>query len=306
MHKLTAIALGAFAATGLAACGSDSGNGNGNDNADKKAAAPAKPATLAITTSDAGKRFAMQAPSSVKGGLVEVRFTNASKAPHEAQLVRIDGDHSAKELLDAVDTGDKPAKIPDWLHAEGGVATTQPGQSGTATSNLPAGTYYVIDTETGNDDNAPAPSRRGAIAKLTVAPGEDGTLPTTAATIKVVDDGKERYKFETSGLTSGANTVTFENASKSPDALHHVVAFPIAKGKTLADVRKAFTARNPSGPPPLDFANGTGTTVLDAGRSLVTTMTLKPGSYALLCFLNDRDDTKPHFLKGLLAKVDVS
>src|SRR4051794_29577153 len=148
MHKLTAIALGAFAATGLAACGSD----DGSDDANKKAATPAKPATLAITTSDAGKRFAMQAPSSVKGGLVELRFTNASKAPHEAQLVRIDGDHSAKELLDAVDTGDEPAKIPDWLHAEGGVATTQPGASGTATSNLPAGTYYVIDTETGDED----------------------------------------------------------------------------------------------------------------------------------------------------------
>jgi len=300
MHKLTALAVGAVLATGLAACGSDD-DGSGSD----KAATPAKPTTLAITTSDSGKRFAMQAPSSIKGGLVELRFTNSSKAPHEAQLVRVDGDHSAKELLDAVDTGDNPAKIPDWVHGEGGVSTTAPGASKTATSNLPAGTYYVIDTETGDNDNAPAPSRRGAIAKLTVTSGEDGTLPTSAGTIKVVDDGKDHYKFESSGLTSGTNTVTFENASKGDESLHHVVAFPITKGKTIADVRKAFTARNPSGPPPLDFSAFTGTTVLDAGRSLVTTMTFKPGSYALLCFLNDRDDTKPHFMEGLLTKVDI-
>jgi hypothetical protein len=35
-------------------------------------------------------------------------------------------------------------------------------------------------------------------------------------------------------------------------------------------------------------------------------MTLKQGSYALICFLDDRDDTKPHFMEGLLTKVDIS
>jgi hypothetical protein len=291
------IAAAAIAATGLAACGSD----------DPKS--PAKTATgkatvLSIVTSDAGaKRFAMAAPASIKGGLVRLRFRNASTVSHEAQLIRVDGQRTAAEVLKVVDTGDEPAKIPAWVHAEGGVSAIPGGAVKTTTANLPAGTYFVIDTEA---DNPPSPSDRGAIAQFTVTPGSDGPLPATAGTITVADDGKDHYRFETTGLTAGTRQVTFKNASRSDNALHHVVAFPIAPGKTIADVRQAFASRNPSGPPPLDFANGTSTEVLDAGRSLVTTLTLKKGSYALLCFLNDRDETKPHFMEGLLTKVDIS
>lgn len=305
MRSISTISIAtlAIAATGLAACGSDDSSSENTT----AAAAAAKPTVLSVVTSDAGsKRFSMEAPASIRGGLVTLRFKNDSKVSHEAQLVRVDGQHTSEELLDAIDTGDEPAKIPDWLHAEGGVAAIPGGATRTATSNLPAGRYFVTDTETGDDDKAKAPSRVGALAELTVTAGADGALPATAGTIKIADDGKDRYKFETSGLTAGANQVTFDNASESDEALHHVIAFPIVPGKTLADVRKAFSSQNASGPPPLDFANGTGTTVLDAKRSLVTTLTLKKGSYALICFLNDRDETKPHFMEGLLQKVDVS
>jgi hypothetical protein len=138
-----------------------------------------------------------------------------------------------------------------------------------------------------------------------VTGGSDAALPATAGVITISDDGKDRYRFKTSGLTAGTSQVTFKNASKNDEALHHVVAFPIVPGNTIADVRKALSSQNSSAPPPLDFANGAATEVLDAKRSLVTTMTLKKGSYALLCFLNDRDETKPHFMEGLLTKVDI-
>lgn len=297
------IAAAAIAATALAACGSD----DAPPAAQKSAPAAVKPSVLSVVTSDAGpKRFAMTAPPSVKGGLVQMRFKNESRAPHEAQLIRVDGQHTTAELLKVVDTGDEPAKIPDWVHAEGGVSTIPGGASNTTTSNLPAGRYFVIDTETGDDDSAPSPVTRGAIAQFTVTPGRDAELPATAGAITITDNGKDRYRFKTSGLTAGTGQVTFKNASKKEEALHHVVAFPIVPGKTIADVRKAFESRSPSGPPPVDFANGTSTEILDAGRALVTTMTLKKGSYALICFLNDRDETKPHFMEGLLTKVDVS
>jgi hypothetical protein len=297
--RLAAAGLFVTGAAALAACGDD-------DSKDEPAASKTtSPTTLSVTTADAAKGFTMQAPSSIKGGLVQMRFENAGKAPHEAQLVRLDGGHTAQEALKLVDTDDA-VKLPDWLHAEGGVAATDPGETDTVTENLPAGRYAILDTETGNDDKAPAPSRRGAIAEFTVTAGSDGALPATTSSIAVQDAGEDRYRFKATGLRAGTNKLLFRNESKSDVALHHVIAFPITPGKTIADVRKAFTARNPSGPPPLDFDNGTGTTVLDAGRELVTTMTLKKGSYALICFLNDRDETKPHFLEGLLTKVDVS
>ena len=37
-------------------------------------------------------------------------------------------------------------KTPTWMRAEGGVGTAPPGQSLSATVNLPKGTYAVIDT----------------------------------------------------------------------------------------------------------------------------------------------------------------
>lgn len=297
------IAVAAIAATGLAACGSD--DDDATPATPKVAAAPT---VLSITTSDAaGKRFVMDAPPSIKGGLVRMVFTNDSKVPHEAQLIRVDGEHTIEEILKIVDTEDS-VKIPEWLHAEGGVAAIPGGRSNTTTSNLPAGRYMVIDTETGGDDDAPSPATRGALAEFTVTAGTVGELPATPSVITISDDGttsEDKYSFKTSGLRAGTSQVLFENASEGDESLHHVIAFPIAKGKTIADVRKAFASQNPTGPPPLDFANGTGALVLDAKRELVTTMTFKKGSYALLCFINDRDDTKPHIVQGLLSQVDV-
>ena len=292
-----------LAALGTAACGSDSKKST--TAAATPAPATATPTTLAVTTSDApGKRFTMQAPATIKGGLVQINFTNASKAPHELGLIRVDGTRTLADVLKIVNTSG-PVKIPAWIHAEGGVSTTAPGKSGTSTQNLPAGHYFVTDTETGGNDSAPAPSTRGASAEFDVTPGTNGALPATPATIKIVTDRKDHYQFQPTGLTAGTIQVTFANDSDA-DVVHHVVAFPINPGKTITDVKKAFNQNGPSSaPPPVDFAGSAGTEVLDGKEALVTSLTLKKGHYALVCFLNDRDDLKPHFNKGLLKEVIV-
>ena len=260
---------------------------------------------MAITTRDAaGKRFTMQAPTSVQGGLVTIEFTNAAKAPHEAQLIRVDGTHTIKEILKVVATNG-PAKIPAWIHGAGGVAATPPGQQNSTTENLAAGHYFVTDTQAGNNNNAPPPSSRGAVAAFDVTTGTPGQLPAAAGTIKISTPSKDHYQFTTSGLTAGPNQILFQNDSAA-DVLHLVVAVPILPGKTLADVKKALAASGPpSGPPPADFNKATGTEVIDGKQGLVTTLTLAKGRYALICFLNDRDDTKPHFLKGALKEVTI-
>ncbi|MEA2435456.1 MAG: hypothetical protein QOF65_12, partial [Thermoleophilaceae bacterium] len=61
------------AALGVAACGDDKKSGTAGTKA------PAKPTVLSITTSDAAKkRFTTDAPSSIRGGLVEISFKNAT------------------------------------------------------------------------------------------------------------------------------------------------------------------------------------------------------------------------------------
>ncbi len=293
-----------IAALGLSACGGGSGEEGG--------AAP-RPTSLAITTSDAGEdRFATKAPASIKGGLVKIVFKNASKAPHEAQLIRLDGDHTVQEAIKAIDS--EEARTPEWLHGAGGVGTIAPGQQGVTFTNLPAGRYAVIDVASGEGEGPP-PVSRGALAEFEVTPGKPGELPAAGARIVAKDKGEHgnagegqdaedhEHSFEVTGLKPGKNTVLFDNRS---DELHHALLAPIIGDTTLEQVKEALASEEqPSGPPPVDFENTLTTAVLDGQTKEVTELALKPGRYALLCFISDRDGGKPHFAEGMLREVMV-
>jgi hypothetical protein len=269
--------------------------GCGDDDKGKSA----KPAAMSITTSDAGaKKFKMTAPSSVEGGLVNVTFHNASKTPHEAQLVKIDG-HTAQQALKVVE----PDKVvlPDWFFAYGGVATTPPGKSATVTVKLPPGDYAVIDDA---NDSGPSPSSQGAVAEFKVTGDNDGDIKDTSSKVEVKKKGDDEFEFVTSGLTAGTNNLTFHNTT---DEIHHIQAFPVKGNATLADVKKFLaTMGKPSGPPPIDFPKGTGTSVIDGKQTELTPLKLAKGRNVLLCFLTDRDGKgKSHFQEGMIKEVDV-
>ena len=267
--------------------------GCGDDDEETKAA------ILSVVTTDSGKRFKMTAPKSVEAGLVTLKFSNASKAPHEAQIVRVDG-HTPDDVVEIV--SEEEAVLPDWLKAEGGVATTPPGRSGTATVKLSAGRYAIVDTE--GSDEGPAPSTLGAKATFEVTGEGDGEIEETSAKIVAKDDGKERHAFEFSGLKAGRNNLTFDNASEE---IHHVIAFPVLGNATAADVKKFFEAQGQSGgPPPVDFEKGSSTAVIDGKRKTTTGFSLQRGRSVLVCFLTDRDGKgKSHVAEGMLEEIDI-
>jgi hypothetical protein len=274
------------AACALAACGSDD-----------KSSDSSKPRSVALTVSQSGKKYTIDAPSTVKGGLAKVTLKNTVKGAADAQLVRVVGNHSEAEMLDIVASDKEGAPTPEWIRGAGGPAAVKTGTTGSSTVVLTPGTYYAID-----DQDAPGgktAARLGAVAKITVKGGDDkAKLPSAPATI----DARE-YSFSTSGLKAGANTVAFQNRGKE---LHHAQLFPLAKGADLNGVRKFLSSQGKSGgPPPIDFNAGTGTTVLDGGDSEVTRLNLKKGNYALLCFVSDRKGGPPHFMKGMLDEVTV-
>jgi hypothetical protein len=275
------------AACALAACGSD----------DKSSGSSSKPQSVALSVSQSGKKFTMDGPSSVKGGLVKVTLKNSAKGAADAQLVRVVGNHSEAEMLDVVASDKEGAPTPEWIRGGGGPAGVKTGKTGSATLVLPAGTYYAVD-----DQDAPGgktAARLGAVAKFTVKGGDAGAkLPSAPSTI----DAKE-YSFSTSGLKAGTNPVAFHNTGKQ---IHHAQLFPMAKGADLTGVRKFLASQGKSGgAPPIDFNAGTGTTVLDGGASEVTDLDLKKGKYAVLCFVSDRKGGPPHFMKGMLDEVTV-
>ena len=298
MRRALTICSFASAALFAAGCGDDD-NGSGSGDA-------AKPATFAVTaTAQGAKQKALEFPSTVKAGLVTLTLTNRDKVARSAQLIRVTGDQTVEEVLKVVNS--EGAKIPSFMQDGGGLGAVKPGKTASATQNLAPGRYVIWDDEGGDENDAPGNDELGAKGEFTVTgAASDAKLPPQAATVTAFDKqtgGKETYGFKLEGLKAGRNAVRFENAGEQ---LHHALFFPIAKGKTIQDVEKAFSSdAPPSGPPPVDFANFVGTTVIDGGIAQNITLDLKAGRYAVICFLNDRDGGKPHVAKGMIKELTV-
>lgn len=248
------------------------------------------------------KRFELTAPKSAEAGLTKITLKASGKEPSDMQLVRVEGKHSQAQTLKALDQvmEDEGKGLAPWIRADGGVGVTNPKSTSSAEVILQPGTYYLIDDFSGDGENAPSHYREGAVAMLNVT-GEikSAALPKQAAKITT-----REYSFQTSGLKAGRNGVRIDNAGGEP---HHVIAAPITAGKTLADVKKfAQSEKQPSGPPPVNFDAATSSAVQDGGHSQVAELDFKkPGRYALLCFVNDREGGPPHVVKGMVGEVEI-
>jgi len=287
-----------LAATALcvvpAACGSDdddSSNGGSSESSDAAA-------VTFETTEPSKDKVAIDGPTTVEAGLTEITLKNSGKGPHDAQILRVEGDRTVNEVIsNSIDSGEG-AKIPEWITDGGGIGTTAPGQTATVTEVLQPGTYYLLDSESGQGSEQ-SNARKGGAVKFEVT-GEQSTveLPETDASITAKD-----FSFEASGLKAGANRLTFENTGKE---LHHVIAMPLAKGSTIADAEKFLTSeQGPSGPPPVDFENGVSTAVIDGGQEQIAELDFERGKYALVCFITNRDGGPPHVAMGMIDEVDV-
>ena len=276
-------------ATLLTACGDD-------DNNERAASGPAK---LAIDVAEQGKgKFTLSAPASVPAGLVEISLrVPAGAVTHDAQLIRIEGDHTTKDVLAAISRSGAP--IPEWMTAAGGVGQTNGDAVGRTVQRLQPGRYAILDMDEPEGDNVKNYAQSGTTATLEVT-GERSTAqaPGTVGTVTA-----REYGFDAKGLEAGRTRVAFRNAGKEP---HHVLAFPYNEGATLKQVRTFFTQEGASaGPPPVDFAGATRTTILEGGEEQVAELDLRRGKYALICFISDRAGGPPHAAKGMIAEAVV-
>jgi hypothetical protein len=281
-------ALALALATGLSACGDD-------DKESKKGGGAAKAGgnEIAFTVSETGKTAKITAPKTAEGGVANLKLTNSGKAPHEAQLLRIEGDQTPQDVFKAVQ--DDTAKN-EWLRAEGGVGQTPPGATATATVQLKAGRYMVADLS--NEEGQPA------YAEFKVTGGGEGSLPSTDTTVTAAEVGDDKYKWELSSpLKSGGSTITFKSEGK--EALHFVGAARLTKEVSKKEVVKSFDEEGPP-PPFIDEKSFTSTAILDGGKSQVAQFNLsKPGKWVLFCPLPDRGENKSHTQQGLVEIIDV-
>ena len=277
------------AALALSACGSKKKSSSGPTGASG--------ASVNLSVTEAGKSAKYTVPKTVKGGLATLTLTNKGKAPHSAQLARIEGDHSAQDALKVIAAQSK--KTPDWLRAEGGIGAVAPGQTANASLELDPGKYIVVD------EGGPGSSGPPGYSQFTVSGSTSGSLPGSPTTITASNPGKDRYRWDIAGrLKSGTQQVTF--VSKGKDALHLIAAFRLNSNASMDQIKKALESEAAKPPKFVDQSSFYSTAVLDGGKRQVAPLSLRsPGRWVLFCPITDREGGKEHFKEGLVKVVTV-
>ena len=277
-------ALMLAAAMAFAACGDDDDDDGANGGGDQ-AEAPAKPAQLSITSTAQG----IEVAGTPAPGVTEITLQNDGKKPATAQLLKIEGNRSEAEIVKTFNSVADGDPFPDWLVGGGGAGVAPPGGATVAIQDLEEGRSVAL-----NDADSPATQKSLAVFEVSGEPG-DAVLPEGASTVAASE-----YTFETEGIV-GDEPLTFENVGEEP---HHIVAAPLAPGKTAKDVERFF--KTEKGPPPADLDNSQATAVIFGGETVVTNLELKkPGNYVLMCFIQDLEGGPPHITKGMVSQATV-
>ena len=101
-------------------------------------------------------------------------------------------------------------------------------------------------------------------------------------------------------LTAGKHTLKIVTAPGRP---HEFTFFQLMPGKTPADISK-YVEGGMQGPPPATPIGGVAGVAADIPSYYE--VDLKPGDYAIVCFLEDAKDGKPHFVHGMIQQIKIS
>jgi uncharacterized cupredoxin-like copper-binding protein len=179
--------------------------------------------------------------------------------------------------------------------AAGGPSAPGPGGSLETTVNLKPGNYLLVC-------EIPSPDgklhfMKGMVRPLTVVAPAGSSEPRPADLVVRLSD----YDFGFSGpLTAGRHTVRVETGPGQP---HEVVIARLLPGKKAEDL--LAWVEKMDGPPPVEGVVG-GTTALANGENNVFEVELKAGDYAIICFLPDQKDGKPHAVHGMMKTVTIT
>ncbi|HET7584266.1 MAG TPA: hypothetical protein VFK13_05130 [Gemmatimonadaceae bacterium] len=257
---------------------------------DSAATTAAAPQALTVTTTD----YAFDMPSQATAGVTTIKLVNHGTTIHHMQLVRLD---SAKTVQDLGAAMAREGPPPAWAHFAGGPNAVAPNDSTTATLTLEPGNYAAICVIPAADHELHV--AKGMAHPLTVVAAPAGSAPaaepTTDMSISLSD-----YAFTLSdSLTAGHHVFDVSNAGTQP---HEVVLVRLDAGKTPNDV--LTWVFNQNGPPPGVPLGGI--VAIEPGMHQSFAADLAPGDYALMCFIPDGKDGKPHAMHGMMKEIHVS
>lgn len=268
-----ALVLAVAVAATLSACGSDE-----------------EAQSLTFTLTEQGKGSEIGGPQSADTGLAEITLANEGQRDGDLQLIRVEGNRSAEEVVKALGGAMSGKPLPSWFFAAGGVGTTPGGESQTVTQVLESGTYYAFDTE-----GSQGPPDPDSVPALEVSGDESEETVDGDNTVSAFE-----YGFEAEELPSGQTEIAFENTGAQP---HHLLAARLSGDTTVEDVERFFESEK--GKPPFEEKGFQSTAVIEGGEGQLVTLDLEPSRYVLFCFISDRQGGPPHALKGMVDEIEV-
>jgi hypothetical protein len=256
-----------------------------------RTATASAPAVKAHVVRVTGEDFKFDAPDVIPAGFTEFRFLNKGPAIHHMQLLKLSGGKTVDDLRAALAN---PGPPPSWMKQVGGPNAPAPGLESNATMMLEPGNYVLICFV---DLGGPPHFMKGMVRALRVGPasGPAATKPRADVTATLVD-----YAFNLSSpIRAGTRTIRVYNAAQQP---HEVELVQLAPGASVGDFMKWIEKME--GPPPGKPLGGV--SGLEHGMSGYFTADFTPGNYALICFVPDAKDGKPHFTHGMMQQIMVN
>lgn len=253
-------------------------------------APPVAPPVAVFTASD----WAFTGPDTLGSGPTTFRMEAVGAELHHLTLVRFDEGHTLEEFMTAMQSGPPPA----WAHFMGGPNPPAPGGATEVTVVLSPGAWGMICVIPGAD-GVPHIAK-GMFKAFTVVPSAAPAAEPDAHVVMTLND----YDFALSTpLTAGTHSIRVENPSAQP---HEVFLIRLDPGRTVQDVAAyvaSMEAGTASGPPPGSPMGGIA--AMNPGEVNWFSVTLGPGEYAMLCFVPDMTDGRPHLAHGMMQQFTV-
>jgi hypothetical protein len=231
--------------------------------------------------------------SSIPAGLTTIRMVNAGKELHHVQLYRLTDGKTFEDFTAALQAG---GPFPAWALAAGGPNPSAAGLPDASTTlRLEPGPHAIVCFIPGPDGMPHL--AKGMIASLDVV-AEGAVAGNPAGDVEMV---LTDYAFGLSApMPAGPHTIHVENQAAQP---HEVVLVRLAEGATGLSFPE-WADGGMKGPPPATLIGGV--SAISNGMSASFPVDLSPGRYALICFVPDAADGKPHFVHGMVQEFIVS
>jgi hypothetical protein len=280
-----------LAAVGLAAACSGSETPKADQPAE--AASPAQTAPTSNVVNITAREYAFEAPHQIPSGVTTFHFVVAGKEPHHGIMVRLDEGKTFDDFAAALKSKGPP---PAWAHLDGGVMIGDREQGSNLTMTLTPGRYALVCF-------IPSPDGIPHVAKGMFAPIEVTEAGTSTAAEPTPDVSLtlRDYEFDFSTpLTPGDHVIRVETAPGQP---HEFVLVRLGEGVTAQQVVATEMGQHKGPRPSYTFLGGVAP--MEAGRHAFIKVRLEPGNYALICFIPDAKNGKPHFMHGMMKEITV-